>query len=310
MVGIEAYPYYQLKDNWEIHLKDVEELKKGKSPRFYDAMVHPAKQYVKPFQIFGNLYYVGNRMVCAHLVDTGDGLLVFDSVAAGQDALLINSIYELGFDPRDIKWVVHAHGHCDHIGAANLLKEMYGCKLYLSEPDARAFREFPAKSFIQGTGAPYYDLFTPDVEINDGDQITFGNTTIRFVMVPGHTEGTLACFFPVTDGKKTMQVGYFGGYGLITIDKRYLEEIGDTEYKMQQTFINSLMKVKDEPVDIFIGNHPMDNDTLEKNEYMLNHPGENPFIDDKAFNKKMSDHIKLIEEFIANGGIMEPLMLM
>ena len=27
--------------------------------------------YMEPFQIFGNLYFVGNRFVSSHIIDTG-----------------------------------------------------------------------------------------------------------------------------------------------------------------------------------------------------------------------------------------------
>ena len=44
-----------------------------------DYYQHPAKYYMEPFRMFGNLYYVGDRKVCSHLIDTGDGLILFDS---------------------------------------------------------------------------------------------------------------------------------------------------------------------------------------------------------------------------------------
>jgi len=35
------------------------------------AFTHQEKRYMEPFQIFGNLYYVGDEWVCIHLIDTG-----------------------------------------------------------------------------------------------------------------------------------------------------------------------------------------------------------------------------------------------
>ena len=34
----------------------------------------------------------------------------------------------------------------------------------------------------------------PDVCIRDGDGLTLGNTTMEFFLVPGHTDGCIACF--------------------------------------------------------------------------------------------------------------------
>ena len=38
---------------------------------------------MKPFQIYGNLYYVGDSWVCVHIIDTGKGLLMFDAGNCG-----------------------------------------------------------------------------------------------------------------------------------------------------------------------------------------------------------------------------------
>ncbi len=35
----------------------------------------------------------------------------------------------------------------------------------------------------------YNESFVPDVELQDGDLIQLGNTTIRCVLTPGHTIG-------------------------------------------------------------------------------------------------------------------------
>lgn len=32
--------------------------------------------YVKPFKIFGNLYFVGTEPASTHLIDTGEGLII------------------------------------------------------------------------------------------------------------------------------------------------------------------------------------------------------------------------------------------
>lgn len=261
---------------------------------FAEACLHPGKCYEHPFQIFGNLWYVGNKIVCCHLIDTGDGLLVFDSGAYEQAPLLIQAIWEAGFNPADVKWMVHAHAHVDHIGGAMLFSDMFGTKQYLGAPDAKMLREHPGKSFIQESHYDYAQPYHVDVEINDGDVLTFGNTAVRFVMVPGHTEGCLCSFFDVSDGKNTMRAGYFGGYGFFSLSREYLINCGDPELTMRQTFMDSLKKVRNERVDIFLGNHPVDNDTIEKHAYMREHPGENPFLNPDAFREKID---KTIHDF-------------
>jgi metallo-beta-lactamase class B len=155
---------------------------------------------------------------------------------------------------------------------------MFGCKLYLGAPDAEMFKNNPALSFIQYNSNIADELFEPDVTINDGDVLEFGTVEFEFVLVPGHSAGTIACFFDVSDGKETKRAGYYGGFGFNTLTKAYLEEIGDTNYQMRQTYLSSLEKVMDKDVDIFLGNHTHNNNMVEKRNYQLSHPDSNPYI--------------------------------
>ena len=87
----------------------------------------------------------------------------------------------------------------------------------------------------------------------------------------------MAFFFKATDGEQTLDVGYFGGVGFLTLYKEYLRDyrLDPNMLEVMGEVIRSLAKRK---VDIFIGNHPYHNCTLEKRQYMLEHEGENPFI--------------------------------
>lgn len=93
--------------------------------------LNPLDRYVHPFRIWGNVWYVGDSWVCVHLIDTGDGLLLIDSGNCGCTDMLVQAIWEAGFNPKDVKWIIHSHGHLDHIGGANFFKKMFGTKLYL-----------------------------------------------------------------------------------------------------------------------------------------------------------------------------------
>ena len=66
----------------------------------------PTAFNIEPFKIFGNLYYVGDKMVCMHLIDTGEGLILFDSGFSNNYDSLIESIEKLGFNPKDIKYIL------------------------------------------------------------------------------------------------------------------------------------------------------------------------------------------------------------
>lgn len=163
----------------EKYKKSYQEIEKLQQTKNLDYYRHPARYYVKPFKIVGNLYYIGDQKVCSHLIDTGDGLIVFDSGFQHSIHLMVQAIWELGFDPADIKYLIHSHEHFDHIGAANEFKDLYGCKLVISKAGADIMRDRPELVYLKACPNPYASLFTPDIELEDGDEITLGNTTIK-----------------------------------------------------------------------------------------------------------------------------------
>ena len=256
-------------------------------------------RYVHPFRIFGNVWYVGDSWVCVHLIDTGDGLLLLDGGNIGATAMLVNAIWEAGFNPADVRWMVLSHGHLDHIGGAVFFRKMFGTKLYLGEPDARNYREHPELSLVQDSGSLGHDVFEVDHEITDGEIIRFGNTEIRFFLVPGHTDGVISAFFDVTDGERTLRAGYYGGFGFNTLQKSYLDDIGDTGYEMRKTYLKSLQKVRNQHVDLFLGNHCVNNDTLGRAQ-RLRDGDKDAFIDDKAWGEYLDSKRDALIELMSD----------
>ena len=258
-------------------------------------------RYVHPFRLYGNVWYVGDAWTCVHLVDTGDGLLLMDAGNVSATVLLIQAIWEAGFDPKDVRWMIISHGHMDHFGGAEFFQKMFGTEVYLSAPDARTLREHPEMSLVHHS-TNYADRnFTPDHEISDGDELTFGNTVISFRLCPGHTEGVLTYFFDAHNGSEVKRCGYYGGFGFNTLQKDYLIEIGDPEYKTREIYLQSLASVRDEKVDIFLGNHCENNDTVARMKILLGNPdGPNPFVDDTLWktylDKKRDDLLKFMAD--------------
>lgn len=194
--------------------------------------------------------------------------------------------------------MILSHGHVDHIGSAEFFKRMFGTKIYLAEPDAKMFVERPEYSFIYSSPNIENDVFTPDVCIEDGDILTFGNVTIQCYLVPGHTLGCVSLFFDVQEGTETKRCGYYGGFGFNTLRKESLEEWGDPEYRRWKIYEESIDKVINEPVDIFLGNHTVNNRTMEKLEIMKKHPEENPFVDSSEWKRYLSQMKVELHKFI------------
>ena len=228
------------------------------------------------FRVFGNLYFVGNKNGASWILKTEEGPILFDTNWPSTAHLLVDSMWSMGIDPKDLIAIFHTHGHYDHFGATEYLRQISGAKTYLGKGDCDMFRERPELALCDHCHAhmQYVDIFKPDVEVKDGDIFTFGSTTIRAASCPGHTDGSTSYFFPVTDGENTYTAGLHGGAGVNTLQPSFREKYG-VDYR--RTYLDSIDKMWNEKVDIFLGNHTNQNNLEEKYSRLGN--GANPFID-------------------------------
>ena len=231
---------------------------------------------IKPFKIIGNVYFVGCIPASSHLIDTGDGLILIDTGYEDTLHLLINSIYELGFSPYDVKYIIHTHWHYDHTESTKAFVNLYGSKTFIGAKDAENVKQY----------------FIPDVLLSDGDTVKLGNTEIEIMETPGHTEGTISLFFKTEDNGTTYQVGTFGGAGANTLAK------GAFDYdNCREDYRISLNRLRQKHVNVFIGNHVWNNDTEEKGKILLE-TDKNLFIDDKIWHEFLEHCEKRLDDVI------------
>lgn len=232
---------------------------------------------IKPFKILNNVYFVGTYQASCHLIDTGKGLIMIDPGYSATAYLVKDSICQLGFKLQDIKYIINTHHHKDHIQATAEFVNLSGAKSLLGRYDVEKASTY----------------FTPDIIVDDGDTLTLGNTTIRFLHTPGHTKGTISFFFDAVENGKTYHVGSFGGAGLNTMKKETFDFEG-----CREAYFNSLERLRKEKVDVFLGNHTWNNDTFTKAQKLFE-TGENAFIDDTIWLKFLETYEKRLKKLIA-----------
>ena len=249
------------------------------------ATTHPWEYAVEPFRIAGDLYYMGNRDVSSHLIDSGAGLILLDTTYPQTVYLLLESIRRLGFNPDDIAYILHHHGHYDHFGGTRAIVELTGAKTCLGAADIEVLETRPELSWGPEYGVAFCETFAVDIPLNDGDVISLGNTSVTCVATPGHTPGAMSFFFDVEEGGRTYTAASHGGPGLNTLTDEYLAKYG-LPASRRQDYLASLQRLGKRHVDIFIGCHPGQSDTLEKRAAMT--PIHNPFIDPQAWPRFLS----------------------
>lgn len=259
----------------------------------HEICTRPWEFAVEPFRIAGNLYYVGNSDVSAHLIDTGEGLILLDTAFPQTVYLLLESIRKLGFDPADIKQLIHSHGHYDHFGGTRAILELTGARTFLGAGDLEVLGDRPELSWAPEYGVEFHETFAVDVCLEGGETVTLGNTAIEFLHTPGHTPGTLSWFFEVEEGGEKYRVGSHGGPGLNTLSSEYLAQYG-LPLTWRDDYLRSLQLLGERDVDIFIGLHPDQSDTLGKRAAMS--AEHNPFINASAWPAFLAEREKAFRD--------------
>ena len=220
--------------------------------------------FLPPFRLWGNCCFVGSLRASVHIVDTGDGLVMLDCGYQESLYLVIEHMHRLGLDPNPLTALFITHGHIDHCAAAEALRRMTGCRIYLGAADADAVQGTASTDLTCASelGMPFIH-FTPDVFLNDGDEVTIGNTTFRAIASPGHTVGTMSYCFELQDGDRAMRALLQGGAGTNTLTREYLDrhQLPDS---LRDEFSASMAALCTMQADIFLGNHATQNNTAGK----------------------------------------------
>ena len=227
-------------------------------------------QKQEPFRIFDNLYFVGVKRVGVHLLKTSEGLILLDTGLDHLAGQVLDNIRKLGFRPTDIKYIFLSHYHFDHAGGAKRMREASGAKVGLGAEDWPLFAKGESLQ-VQRKGPSYVlPVFPLDIAIKDGDSITLGDTTVRFIATPGHTPGVRSFEYTVWDGGKPYKAVTFGGPGLNARDAENARKYIDG--------VRRLTALKD--VQVNIPPHPWHNREFDKaGRLKTRKPGEpHPFV--------------------------------
>ena len=185
---------------------------------------------------------------------TSDGIILFDTLGTGEEAqkYIIDGLTSLGLDPMTIKRIVVMHGHADHYGGAAYLQAMTGAPVYMSAVDWNFVAAEAAKGPQQAERLNR--IPTQDRIIEDGEALTLGDTSVRFILTPGHTPGTLSAILPVVDQGERHVAAYWGGAAI------------PSGLAGAQAYVASVNRFAPAAgragVDAFLSNHPTNDLTL------------------------------------------------
>ena len=256
-------------------------------------------QKVPPIKVFDNLYYVGPGSVSVWLIPTTDGLILIDSTQEPLVDHVLDSIRKVGFDPRNIRYILLTHGHLDHFGGAGKIQAASGGARVAALDEDWTLIEATYKNPGRGNQDRGVAL-TRDMVLREGQTLTLGKTEIKVYKMPGHTPGSASFGFTVYDNGRPHKALVFGGPG----QRNGVE--GGTQ------FLESIRRLKREFADVEVPVHvhsylttyplPSGGAVFEPAKQLAQRkPGQpHPFVDNAAWRRWLdvaeAGTIKYIEE--------------
>jgi metallo-beta-lactamase class B len=205
----------------------------------------------EPFQLIGNIYYVGTDGIAVYIIKTSQGLILMDTALPESTGMIKDSMSKLGFKVADIKYILNTHAHFDHTGGFAEIKKDSGAQMVAGERD---------KPLLEGgyyPGDEKNDLlaFPPvkvDHAVKEGDKITLGDTTMIAHSTPGHSPGCTSWEMTVKDGSQDRNVLFFCS-GTVALNRL----VGNpTHPGIVDDYRATYAKVKTMNPDVLLGPHP------------------------------------------------------
>jgi metallo-beta-lactamase class B len=256
-------------------------------------------QPVKPFNIYGNTWYVGVHGLSSVLITSPGGHILIDGALPQSAALIEANVKALGFRIEDIKLIVNSHAHWDHAGGIAALARASGAVVAASASGAGSL-----KTGTHGADDPQYyadsPVHVPKVKkvkvVADGGTVRVGSTSITAHMTPGHTPGSTTWSWTSCDEGRCMNLVYADSLNPISRDGFVFTGKGNTP-DISASFASSIAKVAALQCDIVLSAHPFLVDMLAK--AAARTPRHNPFIEADGCRSYAATASKLLAERLA-----------
>lgn len=153
----------------------------------------------------------------------GERWIIIDSGAPGNSALILQAAARHGIAPRDIALLLLTHGHVDHFGGANELRQLTGAPVAVHKADLPFVTSGRNPAQISATGIegrifrPFLPWATtplePDIIFEDAFDLREYGLESSTLHTPGHSPGHIALLLPggALIAGDLLRGGYVGG---------------------------------------------------------------------------------------------------
>jgi metallo-beta-lactamase class B len=256
-------------------------------------------QPVRPFQVAGDLYYVGASDVASYLVVTPDGLIVIDGGFPETAVQIEANIATLGYKLENVKLILNGHAHPDHAGGVAKLKRDSGASFAAMAEEVVPLENAGRGTFYRGDRELFESIHVDRV-LHDGDHVELGGVTLTAHLTPGHTPGCTTWTFPVQQDATVYNV-------VVTCQMTVPSGIaisGDPAYPtMVQDFGRSFSTLRSLRCDIFLSEHGSAFSLTQKRARAASRHTSNPFVDPNEFKRYLDDAEGALRIAVAAGSM-------
>lgn len=137
---------------------------------------------IETSEVVDQIYAVQDSFTNMYLIKDGDQYIAID---AGNDLETIkNELQKLNISPEKVKTVLLTHSDGDHTAALSLFEN---AEVYLSQQEEALLTGETSRFFLFGNS-----IDTEEYKLlNDQEEFSIENTSIKCFLVPGHTPGSM-----------------------------------------------------------------------------------------------------------------------
>ena len=279
----------------------------GKTPRQIERPIHPVEEWgprwaesckdwdewdkpAPPVRMHGNSYLVGTCGISAILITGEDGHVLIDAGTEKGADLIANNIRRLGFELKDIRYLLISHEHFDHVGGIARLQQLTGATLVTSAAAERVLNTGADSPDDPQAGMhkPFRAASVGRV-VGDGTDVLLGNIRLFTMTTPGHTPGATSWRWERCDGGVCRTMVYADSLSAVSRDDYRFSD--HPEYLA--AYRASIAKVGNVRCEILLTPHPSASDMRKR---MI---GEAPLFDVNGCKNYAAKLTKNLEERLA-----------
>jgi metallo-beta-lactamase class B len=216
-----------------------------------------------PAHIHGRSWYVGTCGITVVLVEARGGLVLIDTGPEDAAPHVLANIKALGFDPRQIKWLLMTHEHFDHVGGMAAIQRATGARLLVARNVAQVMRSGkPDPSDPQAALLASKPMAPARVDrtLAHGGVLTVGGTRFTLHANPTHSPGSTSWTWQSCESVKCLTIAYADSINTISSDDyRFSDHPGRVDAARA-----GLRVIEALPCDVLLTSHPEASDLLER----------------------------------------------